>query len=75
MTLAQFILIRKVSRIIVVFIDHMYTISTTLRAHVPFVIQQHITIITSSFAIKHHTSLFTQVLSGFLHALFDRRYL
>jgi hypothetical protein len=69
--LAQFILVRKVSRIIVVFTDYIYPLASALRTHVPFVIQH----ITTRVATQHHTSLFAQVLSGFLHAFFGRRYL
>jgi hypothetical protein len=69
--LAQFILIRKVSRINVVFTDYTYPLSSILHTHVPFVTQH----ITSSVAIQHYTSLFTQILSSFLHACFGRGYL
>ena len=73
MTIAlQFILVCKVSRVNVVFTDYIYPLSSTLRTHVHSFIQP---IITTSFAIQHHTPLFTQVSSSFIHAFLGRRYL
>ena len=69
---AQFILIRKVSRIVIIFTGHLYPLSHTLHAHILFVIPKGI---TSSIAVQHHTSLFIQVTSRFLHTFFRRRHL
>ena len=69
---AQFILIRKVSRIVIIFTSHLHPLSYTLHAHVLFVTPQSI---TSSIAVQHHTSLCIQVTSRFLHTFFCRRHL